>query len=193
MKINVIGTSGSGKSTFARQLAQKLAIPYIEMDALFWQTNWQGSTDEQLFEKLEQAIAQPAWVLDGNYRRSQPIKWRDIDLIVWVDYSFGRTLYQAVKRAIMRASSGQELWVGTGNRETFRRSFFSRESIILWTLKTFYKNRKNYQQLMASPTGQRVKFVRIRSHQQAREFVAQIGFAESGIKKPDTKSGSYQQ
>jgi energy-coupling factor transporter ATP-binding protein EcfA2 len=74
VKINVIGTSGSGKSTFAKALAQQLAIPYIEMDTLFWKPHWTGSSDAELFEKLEQAISQPSWVLDGNYKRSQPIK-----------------------------------------------------------------------------------------------------------------------
>lgn len=173
MKINVIGTSGSGKSTFARALAQKLEIPYIEMDSLFWKPDWKGTPDEELFEKIEQALAIPDWVLDGNYKRTQSIKWREVNIVVWIDYSFGRTLYQALKRAITRASGGQEIWAGTGNRETFRQSFFSRESIILWTLKTFHKNRKNYQQLMASPISERIKFVRIRSHQQAKEFIAQ--------------------
>ena len=76
MKINVIGCSGSGKSTFARQLASLYAVPYIEMDALHWQKNWQPATDEQLYKKLSQALqnAPNGWVLDGNYTRTQPIK-----------------------------------------------------------------------------------------------------------------------
>ncbi|MCC3704774.1 shikimate kinase [Rouxiella badensis] len=183
MKINVIGTSGSGKSTFAKALAQQLAIPYIEMDTLFWKPHWTGSSDAELFEKLEQAISQPSWVLDGNYKRSQPIKWRDVDIIIWVDYSFGRTLYQAVKRALQRASHGQELWAGTGNRETFRQSFFSRESIILWTLKTFYKNRRQYQKMMISPPNSQVQFVRLRSHKQARAFIDSLGLQNAAAKK----------
>ncbi|WAT03394.1 AAA family ATPase [Rouxiella badensis] len=187
MKINVIGTSGSGKSTFAKALAQQLAIPYIEMDTLFWKPHWTGSSDAELFEKLEQAISQPSWVLDGNYKRSQPIKWRDVDIIIWVDYSFGRTLYQAVKRALQRASHGQELWAGTGNRETFRQSFFSRESIILWTLKTFYKNRRQYQKMMISPPNSQVQFVRLRSHKQARAFIDSLGLQNAAAKKPDIK------
>ena len=48
-KINVVGTSGSGKSTFSRTLATKLVHPYIEMDAIFWKANWQESSDEEFF------------------------------------------------------------------------------------------------------------------------------------------------
>jgi adenylate kinase family enzyme len=41
--INIIGTTGSGKSTFARQLAQKQQLQYIELDNLLWLDDWQES------------------------------------------------------------------------------------------------------------------------------------------------------
>ncbi len=49
MKINVVGTSGVGKSTLARRLAQILSLPYIEMDRLYWRPDWQGTPDDELF------------------------------------------------------------------------------------------------------------------------------------------------
>lgn len=100
MKINVVGTSGVGKSTLARRLAQELSLPYIEMDVLYWLPQWQGTPDGLFFAKLAAATAGPGWVLDGNYNRSRPVKWRDVDLVVWVDYGFWRTLRQAVSRAV---------------------------------------------------------------------------------------------
>ena len=90
-KINVIGTSGSGKTTFSRQLAEKLGYPYIEMDALFWGKNWQQSTDEVFFRKLEEAMEQEKWVLDGNYSRTTDIKWKEADTVIWIDFNFIRT------------------------------------------------------------------------------------------------------
>jgi len=175
VKINVIGTSGSGKSTLARAISQQLNIPYIELDALFWQPDWQGTPDDQFFARLEARLAgSDGWVIDGNYKRTQAVKWRDIDMIVWVDYSFGRTLYQAVKRAATRAWGKQEIWAGTGNRETFRKSFFSRESIILWTLKTYTKNRCQYQALLNDPAWQHVRFIRLRSPQQTQLFLRDL-------------------
>jgi GTPase SAR1 family protein len=137
MKINVIGTSGSGKSTLSRRLAAQLNVPYIEMDRLYWLPEWQGRSDEDFYALLEETLnATPGWVLDGNYNRSRPIKWRDVDLVIWLDYGFWRTLRQAVLRVIRRAWQGKELWPGTGNTESFRRAFLSRESILIWTLKT---------------------------------------------------------
>ncbi|KAB2522056.1 adenylate kinase, partial [Enterobacter hormaechei] len=94
MKINIIGTSGSGKSTFGRRIAEALAIPYIEMDRLYWRANWQGTPDDEFLATLEKALAaSPDWVLDGNYNRTRDVKWRDVDLVVWIDRGFIRTLW----------------------------------------------------------------------------------------------------
>ena len=103
MKVNVIGTSGSGKSTFSKALACALNIPYVEMDRLHWEPNWTASSDDEFFSTLEQALCGGSWVLDGNYTRTTHIKWRRVDRVIWLDYSFARTLYQACKRALSRA------------------------------------------------------------------------------------------
>ena len=116
----------------------------------------------------------PGWVLDGNYNRSRPVKWRNVDLVVWVDYGFARTLRQAICRAISRASSGQELWPGTGNRESFRRAFLSRDSIIWWTLKTWKNNRQRYQSDMSDQAYRHVRFVRLRHPRQTEDFIRQL-------------------
>lgn len=175
MKINVIGTSGSGKSTLSRRLAAQLNVPYIEMDRLYWLPEWQGRSDEDFYALLEETLnATPGWVLDGNYNRSRPIKWRDVDLVIWLDYGFWRTLRQAVLRVIRRAWQGKELWPGTGNTESFRRAFLSRESILIWTLKTWRHNRVRYAADMANPQYKHIRFVRLTSPQQVDTFLASL-------------------
>jgi len=174
MKINVVGTSGVGKSTLAKRLAACLALPYIEMDTLYWRADWQGVSDEVLFADLARATDAPGWVLDGNYNRSRQVKWREVDLVVWVDYSFCRTLRQAVWRAGTRAWRRQELWPGTGNRESFRRSFASRESIILWTLKTWRANRLRYLQDMGDPRWQHIRFVRLQNRRDTEALMTEL-------------------
>jgi len=175
MKINVVGTSGSGKSTLARRIAAELALPYIEMDTLYWRSDWQGTPDDIMFARLEATLSTtPGWVLDGNYNRTRPIKWRNVDLVIWVDYGLARTLRQAVTRAVKRAWTQQELWPGTGNRESFRRSFLSRESILLWTLKTWRSNRARYESDMQNPAFAHIRFVRVTSRQQAKALIAEL-------------------
>ena len=70
MKVNVIGTSGSGKSTFSTALACAQNIPCVEMDRLHWKPNWTESSDDEFFSTLEQALCGDSWVLDGNYNRT---------------------------------------------------------------------------------------------------------------------------
>jgi len=170
-RINVIGTSGSGKSTFARRLAHQLDLPYVEMDALFWRPGWLESDDPSLFARLQRALSQPGWVLDGNYNRTTAMKWQRVEMIVWVDYSFARTLRQIVGRALRRTLSGEELWPGTGNRESLRRAFFSRDSVILWMLKSYRRNRRRYADLFADPRMAHVQRVHLRSPGAAEAFL----------------------
>lgn len=170
-RFNVIGTSGSGKSTFSQQLADRLAIPYVQMDALFWGPNWYQSSDDELFPKVQQALNQDTWVLDGNYTRTIPIKWARVDCVIWLDYAFLRTVRQAVGRAVSRSISGHELWEGTGNRETFRKSFMSKDSIVLYTMQSHAKTRQRIRALMADPQHAGIRFVRLTSPKAANAFL----------------------
>ena len=70
MRINVVGTSGSGKSTFAKSIAKKFNAPYVQMDEIFWKPNWKESCDEEFFSKVEEVVSTDRWILDGNYTRT---------------------------------------------------------------------------------------------------------------------------
>ena len=172
-KINIVGTSGSGKSTFSKQLADCLGYPYIELDSIYWGPNWSEPSDEVLFKNLETALDQEVWVLDGNYSRTTPIKWKAVDTVIWLDFSFRRTLYQAVRRAIYRAYTQQELWPGTGNRESWR-LLFSKDSIVLWTLKSYWKIRKRYLAIMKDPVYAHITFVQLKSPKACKQFLESL-------------------
>ncbi len=173
-RINVVGTSGSGKSTFSKRLASELELPLIEMDALFWNPQWSESTDELFFARLRAALAHPRWVLDGNYDRTLPIKWQEVTAVIWLDYSLPRTLLQGVKRALFRAWTKEELWPGTGNRESFRASFFSKKSVLLWSHRSHGKLRKRYGERLTDPAYAQIAFYRFRSPAEAEGFLRQI-------------------
>ncbi|AHG21782.1 adenylate kinase [Chania multitudinisentens RB-25] len=177
MKVNVVGTSGSGKSTMARQLAQKLAVPYIEMDKLYWQPGWQGTHGDEFLLKVTQALADAAegWVLDGNYNRTKAIKWREVDWVIWLDYGFFRTLWQVTRRTLLRAWQETELWPDTGNRESIYRAFFNRrESIIWWMLTSYRRNRRKYLAEMQDACNGHIRFIRLRSPAETALFLASL-------------------
>jgi len=172
MKINIVGSSASGKSTFGRKLAQTINIPFIEMDAIFWGPDWHEPSDMEFFKNLKNALSPPNWVLDGNYTRTTHIKWKEVDTVIWLDYSFQRTIYQSISRAITRAFLKTELWPNTGNYETFGR-MFSRDSIVWWCIKNYSKNRQKYFKAMNNPKYAHIEFIRLKTPREAEEYILQ--------------------
>ncbi|MEE4280863.1 MAG: shikimate kinase [Pseudomonadales bacterium] len=170
-RINVIGTSGSGKSTFAKSLAEALQLPYFEMDQLFWKPNWVESADEEFLPKVEQVAACPQWVLDGNYSRSFPIKLKRAQLLVWIDLPFLTTTYRVTRRAIQRSLSQTELWPDTGNRESLKKSFFSKDSVIWWSITHYQSTGVKYEQLMRSEAYGDIAFLRFTSRKQIKRLL----------------------
>lgn len=170
MRINVIGTSGSGKTTFGRRLAEAIGIPFIEMDAVFWQADWGMPPDEEFFSKLANLLEGETWVLDGNYTRTMTFKWDRVQAVVWLNYSFPRTMTQAMRRAVSRLFSQEELWPGTGNRENLT-MLFSKDSIILWTLTSYHRHVRRNSAYITAPGFSHIKFHRIRSPQESTRFL----------------------
>jgi hypothetical protein len=92
------------------------------MDALYWKSGWQEPVYAEFMAKVEAVTRQPRWVLDGNYSRTQPIKWKQVQQVIWVDPLLPRTLWRVTARTIRRAFSREELRPGTGNRESLARA-----------------------------------------------------------------------
>ena len=171
-RINVVGTSGSGKTTFARRLAATLDLPYYEMDQLFWKSGWREPTDEEFLPRIEEIARQPRWVLDGNYStRTLAIKWKHAQQVIWLDSPLLRTVYRVTARTIRRSFTREELWPGSGNRESLLQAFFSPKSVIWLAMRHHPRNRARFPKLMASPDYAHISFVRLRSDAEAQRFL----------------------
>lgn len=168
-RINVIGTSGSGKSTFSKTLASKLNLPYIEMDSLYWKDDWRFASDEELMENVRLATKGDRWLLDGNYNRTQPIKWKNVQTIIWLDYPFHLVFYRVLNRSIARLFDGKPLW-GTNNRESFKKSFLSKESIIYWMWTSYPNMKKRYTKVFEKNT-KNWQLIRLTSPSAANDFL----------------------
>jgi len=168
-RINVVGVSGSGKSTLAKQIAQRLRLAYFEMDEMFWLPNWQEPDDEDFFERIDQVTQEEAWVLDGNYRRLQQIKWQRVQVVVWIDLPYAQVIWQLVKRTYRRVSGNEVLWAG--NVETLKRAFSS-SSVIWWSLKNLRARRREYTAAANSAGLAHIQFIRLRSRRQIDAFLA---------------------
>ncbi|NEU74655.1 adenylate kinase [Hassallia byssoidea VB512170] len=170
-RISVVGTSGSGKTTLAKQISQRLTIPHIELDYLHWQPNWVEVPNDVMREKVSQALSGNAWVVDGNYSMVRDIVWGKADTVVWLDYSLSVVISRVVLRTFQRVVKQQE--VCNGNRETWKTTF-SRESIILWALQTYHKNRRQYALLLKKPEYAHLNIVHLRSPASAQNWLSLI-------------------
>ena len=66
-RVLVLGSSGSGKSTFARRLSQATGIPMVSIDAIYWQPGWRPSAPDFFETAMTLAANQSSWIMDGNY------------------------------------------------------------------------------------------------------------------------------
>jgi adenylate kinase family enzyme len=85
-RIMVMGSSGSGKSTFSRRLSGITGIPIVSIDALFWKPGWVESGRAEFRARLAEVTRQPRWIMDGNYTSAEGELRRDVcDTVIWFD------------------------------------------------------------------------------------------------------------
>src|SRR5687768_13420816 len=101
-RIHVIGTSCSGKSTFAAALAARVGLPHVELDALHWEPDWVEVPDDIFRSRVTDLVATEGWVVDGNYSVVRDMVWARADTIVWLDYRFPLVFGRALRRTAGR-------------------------------------------------------------------------------------------
>jgi adenylate kinase family enzyme len=86
-RILVMGSSGSGKSTFAQRLSALTGLPMVSLDALFWKPGWVESDATEFGQRVTETTRQPRWIMDGNFiSHGGGNLRRDLaDAIIWFD------------------------------------------------------------------------------------------------------------
>lgn len=165
----VTSASGSGGTTVGRELARRLDVPFHELDALFWKPGWVESTAEELRAKVEPIVATDAWVIDGSYQsKLGQFVLGSADVVVWMDLPLHVWLPRLVRRTLARAWTGEELW--NGNQESLRQGFASRDSLVLFALRTFRARRRAYPERFAA-----YSVLRLRSDREVATFLRSVG------------------
>ena len=171
-RIVVIGSSCSGKSTFSQLLANKKKVEYIELDQLHWLPNWEERPDEEFRVLVSEAVSSDSWVVDGNYSVARDILWPRATKIIWLNHSFRLVLYRSITRSIQRAATKKKLFAG--NIESFQQTFFSRDSIILWVLKTYHQKRKNYSQILKNVEAKGITVIEFNNQSQVDDYLKSL-------------------
>jgi adenylate kinase family enzyme len=170
VRISIRGTSGSGKSTVGRAAAERLGVPYVELDAIRHQPRWVELPDDEFRARVREAVAGDGWVVDGNYGEVRAITAERATHIVWLDLPRWLVMVQVVWRSFTRAALRKELW--NGNREEFR-NWLDPTHPIRWAWTTHARRRREYEEaLRTDPDPQR--WVRLRSRREVNAWLASL-------------------
>jgi adenylate kinase family enzyme len=167
----MVGVSGSGKSTLGRELAGRLAVPYVELDAIFHQPGWTPLPGEQFRRRVAAIASGDRWVIDGNYSAVQPLVWERADTVVWLDLPRRTVMRRLIWRTTRRAAGRAELW--NGNRERWRNLFTwdEQESVISWAWHHYPVYRQRYAAAARDPRYAHIRFNRITTGAEARQLI----------------------
>jgi adenylate kinase family enzyme len=160
--------SGCGKTTVGRALAERLGVPFVELDALVHGPNWTETPDDELRAKVAPIVASQGWVIDGSYSRKLGTLVLDgADTIVWLDLPVRVWLPRLVRRTARRLGGRERLW--NDNRETIRGALWGRESLFAWAFRSHFRRRRLYPSELA-----RYNVVRLRSQAAVDRWLASV-------------------
>lgn len=86
-RIIILGCSGSGKSTYAKNLSEHTGLPLIHLDNVWWKTDRTHITRDEFDQKLEELLQADRWIIDGDYSRTYEVRFRACDTVIFLDYS----------------------------------------------------------------------------------------------------------
>jgi adenylate kinase family enzyme len=167
-RVNVKGNSSSGKSTFGAELARRLGVPYLELDALHHGPNWSEPTSEDFRSRVRGAMeaAPDGWVIDGNYEdKLGDLVLAEADTIVWLDLPLHVTSRRLVRRTYTRIRDDVELW--NGNRESWRGVLWGKDALFWWAVRWHFRRRREWPVRFAGDP----RLVRLRSAEEARSWL----------------------
>lgn len=164
-RILIIGCGGAGKSTLARQLGEKLNIPVVHLDQLFWKPGWVERSDEEFDVILEQKLEKPKWIMDGNFNRTMP-KWLEkCDAVIYLDFSRFACLRGVAKRVLTNYGKVRPD-MGAGCPERFDLDFLK------WVWNFNKNKRESYYRLLNEAEG--VETIVLKNRRQVKKFLKSL-------------------
>jgi adenylate kinase family enzyme len=97
-RVVVVGSGGSGKSTFSRELGEITGLPVIHLDALYWKPNWITTPSDEWADIVRREVEKPVWIMDGNFGGTRETRMKGADTIIVLDLPRWLCMYRIFKR-----------------------------------------------------------------------------------------------
>lgn len=98
LKVIIISSPGSGKSTFARKLRDITDIPLYYLDMIWHKPDWTNISQEEFDAQLNNILQKDKWIIDGNYQRTLETLLEKCDTVFLMDFPIDVCLSGAASR-----------------------------------------------------------------------------------------------
>jgi adenylate kinase family enzyme len=166
-RVLVAGITGSGKTTFAREVSRRADLPFHEMDALYHGPEW---TPIPSFAADVAAIAAgERWVFDSHgYEEVRDLVWSRADSVVWLAYPRLVAAARVTRRSLNRALGREPIF--NGNTETLR-DWLDPEHPVQWVWSQYDLRRADLEARFADPAYAGIRRVRLQTPAAARRWL----------------------
>ena len=165
-KILVIGSGGAGKSTFARRLGERLGLPVIHLDRVYWRAGWVEMPKDEWRRTVEELCARDTWVMDGNYSGTLDVRLEACDTVVFLDLPRTVCTWRIIKRS-WRYRGASRPDMGEGCREQLNKDFLL---FLLWVWNYPRRSRPKILERLEKFSGSK-KIHILRSSAEAESFL----------------------
>ncbi len=164
----IASASGNGKTTLGRELARRLDVPFVELDALVHGPNWTEAPDAELRERVEPIVRSARWVIDGAYQHKLgDLVLRGADQVVWLDLPIRVWLPRLLRRTWRRVRGRETLW--NGNRESLLTALWGWDSLVMFAARSHVRRRRTWPAELAE-----LPVVRLRTSGEVERFLNSI-------------------
>lgn len=98
-RIMVVGSSGGGKTTLSREIAQRFDLAHISMDKeFFWLPGWVARECAEQRQMIAASVQHDRWIMDGSNPSSFDLRLPRTDIVIWVRISRITCIWSVFKR-----------------------------------------------------------------------------------------------
>ena len=167
-RILIIGGNGSGKTTMSRELASLTGLHLCHLDSLYWTDGWVPRDRAEFLLLLRSELEKPEWILDGNMRRTLPLRLSYCDTVIYLDFPGIKCFWGAVRRLFSNYGKSRFDMGGYCPERFDKRSF----TFIKSTLSFNKKNRRYFYDTIAEHPN--VTLIVLKSRRQVRRFLRSL-------------------
>ena len=164
-RVLIIGNAGSGKTTFAKKLAEKTSLPLVHLDRLYWHGSWEHLERDAFDAVLQAQLDKPRWIIDGNFNRTLPHRLQYCDTVFFFDLPVASCVTGITKRLLANYRKTRDDMGGNCEERLGKNTLSLYRNVLHFNRQ----HRKDYHALLSQQS--HIKVVVFNNHRQAKAFL----------------------